>query len=157
MSGEAAKRSLTKIGVDAKGDALEAVKADLGDNSMSGWWRPSARRPSRKPIPVVTAFSVVSDTELQIIPRGSSAGPWRVLEEGRKASAKGDEYSYSKRRTTKARGAFTATYTRNRKRNSGSTPAKRTWTEAVRLMQERTPARVHRYYVVQPMRRIFKG
>lgn len=157
MSGEAARRALNRIGIDAKKDALEAVKSDLGDTTMSGWWRPSARRPNRKPIPIVTAFNVVGDTELQIVPRGASAGPWRVLEEGRKASAKGDSYGYQKRRFTKTKGVVVSDYTRARKRNSGSTPAKNTWSEAAALMIERTPQRVHRLYVVEPMRRLFKG
>lgn len=156
MSGEAARRALTRIGVDAKKDALEAVKADISDATMSGWWRPTARRPNRKPIQIVTAFNVTGDTELQIVPRGASAGPWRVLEEGRKASSKGDSYGYQKRRFTKSKGVVVSDYTRARKRNSGSTPPKNTWTEASDLMIERTPARVHRYYIVEPMTRQFK-
>lgn len=156
MSGAAATKALNAIGVDAKKDALEALKKDISDGTMSGWWRPTAKRPNRKPIPIVTAFTVTGDTELTIAPRGSSAGPWRVLEEGRKASSAGESYSYKKRRTTKARGTFTAEYSKKRKRNSGSTPAKHTWSEAAELIIKRTPARVHRRYVVDPMTRIFK-
>jgi hypothetical protein len=155
MSGEAARKALVRVGVDAKKDALQALKADLGDTSMSGWWKPTAKRPNRKPIEIATAFNVVGDTELQIVPRGASAGPWRVLEEGRKASSKGDTYTYSKRRFTKSKGVVVSDYTRRRKRNSGSTPAKNTWSEAAELMIERTPKRVHTYFVVEPMTRLF--
>jgi hypothetical protein len=156
MSGEAAQAAMTKIGVAAKKDAVKAVKADLGDETMSGWWRATARRPTRKPIPIVTAFDVVGDTLLEITPRGSAKGPWRVLEEGRKASSKGDTYTYTRRRKTKTKGITVSTSTRKRKRNSGTTPPKHTWSEAVVEIKSNVPRNAHRYFVVEPMTRLFK-
>lgn len=155
MSGANAERHMTVIGVAAKRDALQAVKSDLGDDTMSGWWRASGRRPNRKPIPIVTAFNVVNDTQLSIYPRGASAGPWRVLEEGRKESAKGSEAAYSKRRRLKSGEVVIRQYTRARKRNSGATPAKKTWSKAVDLIVARTPARANHEFVVKPMTDLF--
>lgn len=157
MSGEAARRAMTRIGVEAKKDAVKAVKADIGDESMSGWWRPSVRRPNRKPIPIVTSFDIVSDTELELVPRGSAKGPMRVLEEGRKAGSAGEKREYVRKRKNKAGEISLATAYRTRKRNSGSTPAKHTWTHAVTLIQRNVPRNAHRYFVVKPMTRLFKG
>lgn len=156
ISDKAAEDKMVKIGVELKADAVKAVVADLGDETMSGWWRATARRPMREPIPIVTAFDVASDTELLIQPRGASKGPWRVLEKGRKASSKGDTYTYTRRRKTKTKGITVSTGTRKRKRNSGTTPAKHTWSEAVVEMKRNVPKYYHRYFVVEPMIKLFK-
>lgn len=141
-SGEASRRRMEWLGVECKKDATEAVVKDLGDQTMSGWWKPSKRRPGRKPVPIVTGFELKSDTALEIEPKGKSKGPWRVLEEGRKASKKGDVYQVTRRYRSKRTGEVSVkTYDRKRKRTSGATGDKNTWTEATDLMRERLPKR----------------
>ena len=54
FSGEAGKRRLNRVAVQTKKDVDEAVKADLGDQSMSGWRR-------SKPINIKGRYDLVDD------------------------------------------------------------------------------------------------
>lgn len=156
MSGEAAQQAMTKIGVEAKKEAVKAVREDLGDESMSGWWKPTQKRPTRKPIPIVTQFDVIGDSVIEIVPRGSAKGPWRVLEEGRKAGTAGEFRDFTKRQKRKDGSVVLKQGRRRYKRNVGASPPKRTWTEAADRILRTLPQFAYRYRVVEPMTRVFK-
>lgn len=130
LSGAALKRIVTKVGVEAKKDADKAVRADLGDTSMSGWRR-------GRPIPIQARFDVKGDSLVEVLPTPRSRGPWRVLNEGRKAGQ-------SRGRRGRAG------------RNNGSTPAKHTWDEAAREIERRSPERIAKE-VNQAVRRALRG
>jgi hypothetical protein len=104
------KRSLTRLGVKAKADAVEALRGDIGDTSLSNWRR-------GRPVNLTPRFDVVA-SGVRVAP-SRSKGPWRVLESGRSAG------------------------TAKSGRRVSSSAGKRTWSDAVRLMEQRTPGRVH--------------
>lgn len=127
FSGEAGRRRLGAIGRDTKKDVDEAVRGDLGDQSMSGWRR-------SKPIQIRGRYDIVSDHELRIYP--NAAGPMVVLEVGR---------NHAKARPTPVfnkRGKQT-----KRSKWNGRTSGKRTWSHAEALINARVPARVDRQVV----------
>ena len=125
-----------RLGVVAKQtakDVDEAVRADLGDQSMSGWRRGA-------PIQVTGVADVVSDTEIRVSPQRRAVGPMRVLEQGRQSYATGDRRasgSYVSKKTGERK-----TRTRKVKRNTKATAGKGTWSDAVALMQARVGKRV---------------
>jgi hypothetical protein len=125
LSGAALKRIATSVVVEAKKDADKAVRADLGDTSMSGWRR-------GRPIPIQARFDVKNESQVEVLPSPRSRGPWRVLNDGRKAG------------------------TSRRRRRSGSTRGKNTWDEAAREIERRTPERVSKE-VNQAVRRALRG
>lgn len=71
------------------------LNADTGgDGLMSNWWREgSGRRGNRRPIPIVTVVRSVGQFQVSVEPAARSRGPWRVLEEGRKANTAGVTYT----------------------------------------------------------------
>lgn len=123
FDGRALRRRMTKVAVQTKKDVDEAIKADLGDQSMSGWRR-------KKPIQLKGVYDVVSDTQFRVRP--NVAGPVRVLEEGRNKGRSQSKARYSRKTGKQLRS----------KRWNGRTQPKHTWTEAVKLMQDRVPGRV---------------
>lgn len=135
MSGQASKERLERVAGLTKRDVDEAVRGDLGDLSMSGWRRGN-------PFPIQGRYDITSDHEFEVNPQRRARGPMRVLQEGRKAYTAGDRrqsgtYTSKKTGLTRAR-------TRTVKRNVGATQGKDTWSDAVRLMEERVPGRVDR-------------
>lgn len=128
VAGRALRETLEKIGQAAKKDAAEAVSGDLGDLSMSNWRR-------GRPIPIQARYEVRSDHEVELMPTPRSRGPWRVLEDGRQAVAAGGQVEVGRRRKDGTRRT-------KRSRGQGSTRAKQTWSDAMALMDRRTPDRI---------------
>lgn len=148
LDGTAAKKRLERVAMQTKKDVEEAVRGDLGDLSMSGWTR-------KKPIEVKGRFGVKSDTEFEVTPDRRSRGPMRVLEEGRQARTAGD----SRRKgsyTSKKTGITKDRYARV-KRNIGATDGKGTWSDAVKLMEQRVAERINREVVASLRRHFGKG
>ena len=136
FSGEAGKRRLNRVAVQTKKDVDEAVKADLGDQSMSGWRR-------SKPINIKGRYDLVDDHTFRVVP--NKPGPMRVLEEGRNRGKSGPVQRYGKKgRKLKLR------------RWNGHTQPKHTWSEAVTLMQRRIGGRVDQQ-VQQSIGKFFRG
>ena len=123
FDGRALRKRMSKVAMQTKKDVDEAVKADLGDQSMSGWRR-------KKPIVLRGRYDVVDDTKFRVRP--NVPGPMRVLEEGRNKGRSSSRTRYSKK-TGKVLKS---------KRWNGRTQPKNTWTEAVKLMVDRVPGRV---------------
>ena len=133
FDGTNGRKRLEVVARQTAKDVDEAVRADLGDLSMSGWRRGA-------PIPVTGVAEVVSDTEIKVSPQRRAAGPMRVLEQGRQSYAAGDRRSsgsYVSKKTGERK-----TRTRKVKRNTKATAGKGTWSDAVRLMQGRVGKRV---------------
>ena len=133
FDGTAGRKRLEAVAKDTAKDVDEAVRADLGDQSMSGWRRGS-------PIPVTGTAEVVSATEIKVSPPRTALGPMRVLEQGRQSYAAGDRRaagSYVSKKTGERKAK-----TRKVKRNTKATAGKGTWSDAVRLMQGRVGKRV---------------
>lgn len=108
--------------MQTKKDVDEAVKADLGDQSMSGWRR-------SKPIVLKGRFDLVSDHEFQVKP--NAFGPMMVLEKGRNNGKAKPTPRFNRR----------GKQTRRSKWN-GQTSGKETWSDATALMQNRVGKRV---------------
>lgn len=116
------------------------LKADTGgDGFMSNWWREgSGRKKNRRPIPIVTIVRSVGRFQVSVEPAARSRGPWRVLEEGRKANSAGVTYvkgHVKKGRVPKSMylGDGMRLYRRNNRGASRSRP-KYTWTKATAAM-----------------------
>jgi hypothetical protein len=128
-------------------DAPAAVRADIGDLSMSNWWR-------GRPIEIVAQAPEGKATPLQAVvePKGRARGPWRVLQDGRRAMSAGE----GKLRFVQTKTKGLRTRHRIVKRNQGATAGKNTWSDATVLMTVRAkrevPNRIDKAFV-----RIWKG
>ena len=133
LGGEGRKRMLTTLGKAAKDDVGQAVAGDLGDHSMSHWWR-------GRPIEILGRYDVKGDT-VEVTPALRSRGPFRVLEDGRRGGGSHDLVLVGRVRRDGTRRA------RSRGRTSGATRGKGTWSDAERLIKERTPRRASEEFV----------
>ena len=117
INGVELKKKLDKIGVAAKGDALDALKSDIGDTSMSNWRR-------KRPIKIAARYDHKGDYAIEVKPTPRSNGPWKVLEDGRRpGQSKPTKRSPNGRRYSSSKG-------------------KKTWSHAVDLMEKRMPDRL---------------
>lgn len=130
LAGNTITAMLKAAGKGGKDDISAAVRSDLGDMSMSNWRR-------RRPIQIVGRYDLVGASGLEFTPSRSARGPMRVLESGRRAGV-------SKGRRGRPG------------RRYGSTAGKGTWSDAERLIEMRTPARVAPE-VTKAIRRQFGG
>jgi hypothetical protein len=140
FDGTNGRKRLQVVAKQTAKDVDEAVRADLGDQSMSGWRRGG-------PIKVTGAAKVISDTEISVFAAGKGKGPMRVLEQGRnQGNAGGFSGPGINTRTgvtarTKS-GGVRKVRARKGKRWNGTTDGKGTWSDAVQLMQGRVGKRV---------------
>lgn len=150
LDGTAARKRLTRVAVDTKKDVDEAVKGDLGDQSMSGWRR-------GKPFDIKGRFDIKSDSSFEVNPVPRGRGPMRVLEQGRNQGGasgfhgpgivrKGGKGYGAGETVRNANGKVRKVRTYKTKRWNGRTEGKGTWTDAVRLMQNRVPGRIARRF-----------
>lgn len=137
------KAAMRTVGMGAKADAVEALRAELGDGSMSGW----PRRGKTAELPV--RYTVGSSGDAVIIsPQGSaSAGGWSILQSGRnQGSASGvhgpGQFAADGSTVRTKSGRVKASKRRKARRWNGTTQPKHTWGEASALMVKRTPGRV---------------
>jgi hypothetical protein len=95
LDGTALQRKLDHIGIAAKKDALNALKSDIGDTSMSNWRR-------KRPIKIAARYDFLSESEIEVKPTPRSFGPWKVLEQGRRpgTSKRGRRYGASRGKNT---------------------------------------------------------
>ena len=140
VDGRAMEDDLRRIGQELRPVAAQAVVAELGDMSMSGWHR-------GRPVALDTRVTVHMP-RVYVTP-DRTAGLWRVLESGRQASSRGDRV---------ARGVTKKGNVRYRrvKRNVGATAAKHTWSEAERRMVPATTQAMNRLMAVK-FKRVFGG
>ena len=135
FTGRVMQKSLTELGVEAKRDIAGVLTGAIGDQSMSHWWR-------GKPIELKTRFDLIGDSGLVIHPGRKETGPWRVLEDGRKAQSKGDITVYPGR--PKVDGTLGAPRKRKSKRTGRATTGKGTWSAAAAVVEAKSPARMAR-------------
>lgn len=122
------KKLLNRVGMEGKAVAADAVKADIGDLSMSNWRR-------NKPIQITSRFNLTSDSSVEILPAPRASGPMRVLESGRSAGmSKG----------------------KKRKGRVGATAGRGTWSDATKKMETELP-RVVQDHTRDTLRRLFGG
>jgi hypothetical protein len=140
LSGVQMKRLMAEVGRGAVRDARSALPPDLGgDHKFSGW----AADLDVKFTPHRNASSVT------VHPTRRGAGPWRVAEQGRnQGNASGFAGPGINRQTgetarTKS-GGIRKQRARKARRWNGRTAGKNTWSDAERLMADRTPPRVAR-------------
>ena len=144
FDGRALDERLLKIGKEASRFVDDAVKAtpsklgSLADGSMSHWRR-------GRPFRLYGVAKVAGRARVVVAPAPQSRGPMRVLEDGRKASTKGQLYGKATRKATKKRGTYTQLAMR--KRTSGATEGKRTWTHATTVMARYVPPAGRREFV----------
>lgn len=138
LPGPVVKEMGETIGDGAVKDATEAVRGDgIGDLTMSGWGVP------------ITADYRFTKGSVIVTPSKMSGGPFRVMETGRHFGETGQVQGPGAVRKGRNAGAtlrnkngalrkvraFTA------KRWNGHTRPKRTWSDALELMQKKTPER----------------
>lgn len=139
LDGSKLQRKLEAIGKAAKEDAHGAVRGDIGDQSMSNWWR-------GRPIQVQARYDLKGDSTIEVTPTPRSRGPWRVLEDGRRPGGAYDLVQVGRVRKNGTRRA------KSRGRNQGATAAKTTWSDALAIMERETPKRVDKYVVEAAIR-----
>ena len=130
LSGDAAKKRLERVGKAAAKIADSAVRADIGDQSMSHWWKSA-------PIDIVAQSKALDERSVEVAPPRKTRGPWRVLEEGRKAYAAGD-FRISGMRYRKKSDDWVQKR-RRVKRAVGATAGKQTWSDAVQMIERQVP------------------
>lgn len=153
MGGQAQQARLRKVGALSKADINEAVRADLGDMSMSGWRRGN-------PHEIVGRFQLQGDSAVVMSPVGKAIGPMRVLEQGRnQGNASGFTGPGIGSDGTTARtksGRVRKVRARRGRRWNGTTRGKGTWTDATKIMSEKMPARYEHALVVD-MAKFLRG
>ena len=153
MGGQAQQARLKRVGVLSKADINEAVRADLGDMSMSGWRRGN-------PHEIVGRFDLQGDSAVAMTPSPKGRGPMRVLESGRNqgnaggVSGPGISADGTTRRTKS--GAVRKVRARRGRRWNGTTRGKGTWTDATKIMEAKMPAR-YEHALVADMAKLLKG
>lgn len=145
LDGSAMRDRLEKFGKAAADVASSAVPTDIGDQSMSHWWKSS-------PIDIVAESKALDDRTVEVRPPRKTRGPWRVLEEGRKGYAAGD-FRVSGMRYRKRTDDWVQKR-RRVKRAMGATTGKQTWTDAVVLVRNWAPGRLPRR-TASDVKRIF--
>lgn len=120
------------VGRESVPDVAEAVRGELGDLSMSRWWRGN-------PVQIVGAVAKRADG-VEVVPLGRARGPMRVLESGRNAYALGDRRNSGGVRRSRKTGQLYQP-TRRVKRATGVVRGRGTWSDAARLMADRMPKR----------------
>lgn len=118
------------VGAQAKEDAKDAVRNDIGDQSMSGWPRSNPLHPQAEWKP--------DGDGIVVRPTGRTRGPWRVLEDGRKAYRAGQFRSRGVRQLKG--GAVTRLALVSG--TVGATQGKDTWTDATVLMSKDAPKKI---------------
>lgn len=138
VSGATHRARLARLGVLSRADINAAVRADLGDMSMSGWSRGN-------PHEIAGASRVISDHEVEMLPGRRAGGPMRVLEDGRnQGNARGFAGPGIGRTGETARtqsGKVRKVRSRASRQWNGTTKPKHTWTEATERLQREMPKR----------------
>ena len=157
VDGTAARARLARVGKVTEGDVSKAIRADIGDQSMSGW-----KDKGGTAIELGGHSQVLSDHEVEIDPGTTGGanwrkgkGPMRVLEQGRQQYAAGDRRqsgTYTSKRT-----GLTTAKTRKVKRNTGATEGKGTWTDATQIMVREMPKRYEAEFVKDLARHLRRG
>lgn len=124
ITGAELKGIMTKIGVEAKSDALKAASADLGGDPKFSGWAPRLE----------TRFDHAGDGRISFHPTKSGAGPWTVAEFGRHTAAGPPMTGPKLTKTGKVSKAKT-------KRWNGRTRGKGTATKALAKIEAETPKR----------------
>ena len=132
LDGRSLREITGRVALEAKNDIHTEAARDLGsDRRMSGWGR----------FRFSAGYDLTSDHTAEIKPR--PAGPWVVLERGRRGKAAGQP----KRKRTKVYrtpwGLRTAT--KSAPFRTGGTRGHRTWTIAMRTVERETPQRIQQH------------
>ena len=147
LSGDAESKRLLRIARAVRPMADAQVRADIGDQSMSGWSH-------RSPVPIVSRARLSSPTSAVVEPTPKTRGPWRVMQSGRQAYAAGDRRVAGVRYRKRTNDYVLKT--RLVKRNVGATRGRGTWTKAESAMA--TAARSqHTREVISKFRSTFRG
>ena len=136
-SPEATRDLLTHLGQQAKGDVRQGVIPDVGgDGQMSNWPRRSKRAPA-----LGARYDLVDATTMHVKPDGPSAGPFAMLEDGRKVRRVGQFASKGRGR---GKGG---SYTRLRvvTRAVGPMAPKGTWSDAAEKVESNFRPRLLRW------------
>lgn len=142
LDGAALRRITSDVAFDAKKDIEAEVRRDLGaDQKMSGWGK----------FRFTAGYELTSNHTALLGVR--PAGPWQVLESGRRAT------SLPKRRRSKVyatpHGLRTAT--KDKPFRIGAARGHHTFTIAVRKIERETPDRIHRHTVAAIAAHFGKG
>ena len=139
------EKMLKAVGEAGDKIAEHAVRADIGDMSMSGWQR-------GKPFDVKSRWDIVGPLSVEITPERRARGPMRVLEEGRRAYVAGEKRASGTR--VRKRDGVSVTKYRKVKRNVGATKGKQTWSDATEVMGRELPKVAHEH-VTKVLRKHF--
>lgn len=127
-----------------------AVRADIGDTSMSGWWR-------GRPIAMTGSLKVNGDAII-IQPVRGAVGPTRVMEQGRNqgnaSGFSGPGINVKTGLTSRTKSGGIRKVRARKGRRNGATQGKGTWSAAEEAMRDRAP-RVQQAVVRAALRKRF--
>jgi hypothetical protein len=140
LSGVTSRQQMARVGAKLAPEIDQAVRADIGDNSMSGWRRSG-------PIQVVGTSRPLSDHSVVVEPVRAAKGPMAVLERGRnQGNASGFSGPGVNRKTGTTRrtksGAVGKVRAFKAKRWNGTTRGKGTMADASQAIRRRAPGLV---------------
>ena len=141
LSGETSKAQMKRVGAKLAPLIDKAVRADIGDLSMSGWRRGDA-------IPIEGVARVLSDHVVKVEPDKPGKGPMAVLERGRNMgnasgmAGPGVSADGSTRRNES--GALRKVRARKSRRWNGYTDPLRTMSDASQLIKDKAPELIQR-------------
>lgn len=161
LSGQGKPQRLEKLGKKFEPYVERAAKNDFGDNSLSGWSRPSKAHPNWKPVEVIGYSEKATSVEqgVFLMPAARNArkqfglGPMRVMQSGRNSYSAGDRRS-SGWRVRKKDGALVQKM-RKVKQNVGATRGRQTWDDALALMQDNAARHIHSVVVEDSIKHYF--
>jgi hypothetical protein len=125
ITGPQLKQVMTKLGTDAKKNALSAASADLGGDPKFSGWAPT----------LDTRFDHVGEGVISFHPTRSGAGPFTVAEFGRHSTAGPPMTGPKILKSGKASKA-------KMKKWNGRTKGKGTASKALAMIEKETPDRI---------------
>ena len=141
LQGEVSRGGLARTGEAVRSAIDDAVRADIGDTSMSGWRRGG-------PIPVVGTSRMISDHAVIVEPAKPAKPVMAVLERGRNQgnasgfAGPGISADGTTRRTKS--GAVRKVRARRARRWNGTTEGKGTMGDASRAIKDKAPPLIAR-------------
>ena len=131
LEGQGLRKITNSVALAGKFDVLDEVESDIGPDRRMSNWR----------LKFNAGYEVTSNTTAVLTPR--PIGPWYVLNEGRRGKQEAYPRGRRKRKIYRTPWGL-RTATRGKPWRSGKSRGHNTWDNAVKVIERKTPERVHK-------------